>query len=92
MVWLLEAALKKISSFGYNCRRVALEAKLWKVEALISWKSKAARDMASAPNVLDRMRASQARERRIEELALMRSDLVEAIALLDLTRSPFFGL
>jgi hypothetical protein len=84
--------VKKISSFSYNRRKVWLEAKLLTVEALISWKSKTKSSMAHAPDVLDRMRANQALERRIDTLATVRIDLLEALALLDYTRSPFFGL
>ena len=92
MVLSLEPPLQKLSLFAYHQRRIVLEAKLWTVEAAISWKGPPQRSTTSAPNVLDRLRASHARERRIEELLLRRSDLVQAIALLDLTRSPFFSL
>lgn len=88
--------LRHISDAEYTRRKIWLETKLWILRLRIRMgSSQSMRSIQStdtrAPDVLDRLRASQASARKLDALITREEDVTGALITLELTRSPFFG-
>lgn len=88
----MTSPLKQLPSFSYARKITALRIKLSIVELNLAWTSWKLSRQGQTTQVLDAIRVAEANERRMDILHARKSDLLDAIALLERSATIFFQI